>query len=68
MANPLCEVTTGNSAILPKNENDEELCLSFHCQGRCFKDYRHKGTHKPFSTTTKNNLDSFLTMPGVPAL
>jgi len=35
---PACEVTTGNAAILPKDENETELCLSFHCRGQCFKE------------------------------
>jgi len=65
---PLRDVTTGNLTILPKDENGAELCLSFHCRGRCFKACHHKGTHKCLSTTSETNLNSFLTTAGVPAL
>lgn len=65
---PLRTLTTNNAANLPKSADGEDLCLSFHLRGKCFKSCRRQGTHRLLVPTEENSIEKFLDKCQVPAL
>ena len=62
---PLQTLMARNASILPKADNGEQLCLSWHCWASCNENCHCKNTHCIPSPMEENNVGHFLDVAGV---
>ena len=62
---PLLALTAGNASILPKANNGEQLCLSWHCRVSYNENCHCKNTHRIPSPMEENNMGHFMDVAGV---
>lgn len=65
---PLRTLTTNNANNLPKTNGGEDLCLSFHLRGNCFKNCRRCSTHRDLIQSEEDAIDTFMDKCNVPKL
>lgn len=65
---PLRTLTTNNATNLPKTSSGEDLCLSFHLRGKCFKNCKRCSTHRDLIPSEEDAISKFMDKCNVPTL